>query len=251
MPSRTTRSTRRTDPLSQERLVGAAIEILDAQGEDALTFRLLAARLSTGPGAIYHHVANKDELLKAAASQIIASAIVGAQPPREPAEAIRSTAAAVFDAIDTHPWAGAQLAREPWQLAVIRLFETFGQHLQALDVPKPAHFDAVSTLVNYILGLAGQYAAGARVLGPHTDRAMFLRGIAEQWEQLNPTMFPFMRSISAGLDQHDDRTQFLAGIDLILAGTTSRYPICYRTASIPSLHEADRTRRRLGMDFDG
>lgn len=222
MATSTTRSSRRTDPLSQERLVDAAIEILDAQGEDALTFRLLAARLSTGPGAIYHHVANKDELLKAAAAQIIASAMHGTRRHGEPADAIRSTAAAVFDAIDAHPWAGAQLAREPWQLAVIRLFETFGQLFWELDVPEWAQFDAVSTLVNYILGLAGQYAAGARVLGSQTDRTAFLRDIAKQWEQLDPAAFPFMRSLSAGLDQHDDRTQFLAGIDLILAGTLSR-----------------------------
>jgi AcrR family transcriptional regulator len=222
MPTSTTRSSRRRDPLSQERLVNAAIEILDAEGEDALTFRLLAARLCTGPGAIYHHVANKDELLKAAAFQVIGSAVDGAPRQREPVEAIRSTAAAVFDAIDAHPWAGAQLAREPWQLAVIRLFETFGQLVRELGVPESAQFDAVSTLVNYSLGLAGQYAAGARVLGSHTDRSAFLREIAEQWEQLDPTSFPFMRSLSAGLDQHDDRTQFLAGIDLILAGTTSR-----------------------------
>jgi AcrR family transcriptional regulator len=222
MATRTTRSTRRTDPLSKERLVDAAIEILDAEGEDALTFRLLAARLSTGAGAIYHHVANKDELLKAAASRMIASAMDVPHLRREPAEAVRTTAAAVFDAIDAHPWAGAQLAREPWQLAVIRLFETFGQLLRELGVPESAQFDAVSTLVNYILGLAGQYAAGARVLGARTDRSAFLRGVAEQWERLDPVTFPFMRSLTEGFDQHDDRIQFLAGIDLILAGATPR-----------------------------
>jgi AcrR family transcriptional regulator len=194
------------------------------EGEDALTFRLLAARLSTGPGAIYHHVANNDELLKAAASQVIAGAMGGRPRQNEPAEAIRSTAAAVFDAIDAHPWAGAQPAREPGQLAVIRLFETFGQLLQELGLPESAQFDAVSTLVNYILGLAGQYAAGARVLGPRTDRSAFLRGIAEQWEQLDPVTFPFMRGLSAELVQHDDRAQFMAGIDFILAGTLSRQP---------------------------
>jgi AcrR family transcriptional regulator len=232
MSTSTTRSTRRSDPLSQERLVTAAIEILDEKGEDALTFRLLAARLSTGPGAIYHHVANKDELLRAAASQIIASAMDGPQLPREPGAAIPSTAAAVFDAIDAHPWVGAQLAREPWQFAVIRLFETFGQLLSDLGVPESAQFHAVSTLVNYILGLAGQYAAGARVLGPSANRAAFLRGIAEQWGQLDPATFPFMRSLSAGLDQHDDRTQFLAGIDLILAGTASNSRSAIETGGV-------------------
>ena len=65
-------------------------------------------------------------------------------------------------------------------------------------------------------------AVGARVLGPSTDRSAFLRGIAEQWNGLDPTTFPFMRSVSTALEQHDDRTQFLAGIDFILAGMPSR-----------------------------
>ncbi|MGU3409744.1 TetR/AcrR family transcriptional regulator [Microbacterium sp. M1A1_1b] len=209
---------RRTDPLSQERLVDAAIEILDAEGEDALTFRLLAARLATGPGAIYHHVANKDELLSAAAERIIAGAIAEAPAHPDPASAIRATALAVFDAIDAHPWLGAQLVREPWQIAVIQLFETIGQRIRQLGVAEPAQFDAVSTLVNSVLGLAGQYAAGARLLGRHTDRTAVLRGIAVQWEQLDPATFPFMRGLAAGLDVHDDRLQFTAGVDLILAG---------------------------------
>ena len=41
---------RRTDALSRERIVDAAIELLDAEGESGLTFRALAARLATGPG---------------------------------------------------------------------------------------------------------------------------------------------------------------------------------------------------------
>src|SRR5579859_7821537 len=45
------RAERRTDALSKERIVEAAIEILDADGENALTFRALSARLATGAGA--------------------------------------------------------------------------------------------------------------------------------------------------------------------------------------------------------
>ena len=58
-------------PLSKSRVVEAAIAILDAEGEAALTFRALTANLETGAGAIYWHVSNKDELLAAAAEQVI------------------------------------------------------------------------------------------------------------------------------------------------------------------------------------
>jgi AcrR family transcriptional regulator len=44
------RAQRRPDALSKERIVEAAIEILDAEGESALTFRALTARLATAAG---------------------------------------------------------------------------------------------------------------------------------------------------------------------------------------------------------
>ena len=221
MPTTNPRAPRRTDALSKERLVQAAIEILDADGESALTFRALAHRLSTGSGAMYHYVANKDELLKAATDAVIAGAVDGAARDPDPSAAIRSLALGVFDAIDAHPWVGAQLTREPWQFAIIQLFERIGTQLQALGVPARAQFDSASALVNYVLGLAGQYAAGARLLARDTDRTAFLGMIAAQWEELDRRDFPFMHRMADGLHEHDDRAQFLAGIDLILAGAAS------------------------------
>ncbi len=77
MATRAQRTERRTDALSKERIVEAAIEILDAEGESALTFRALAARLATGSGAIYWHVASKNELLAAATDDVIARVMTG------------------------------------------------------------------------------------------------------------------------------------------------------------------------------
>ncbi len=45
MATKTQRTERRTDALSKERIVEAAIEILDADGESALTFRALTVLL--------------------------------------------------------------------------------------------------------------------------------------------------------------------------------------------------------------
>src|ERR1700729_1452604 len=100
MATKSERAERRADALSKERIVEAAIEILDAAGESALTFRALAARLATGSGAIYHHVPGKDELLTAATDEIITRALTGAAGAGEPRAAIRATALGVFDAID-------------------------------------------------------------------------------------------------------------------------------------------------------
>ena len=213
---------RRTEALSKERIVNAAIEILDAGGEAALTFRTLAARLETGSGAIYWHVANKDELLAAATDDVIAQAMGDMVTDVEPAEAIRVVALGVFDAFDAHPWVGTQLSREPWQSAIVHIFEGIGGHLQALGVDERDQLDTASAFVNYILGLAGQHAAAARLLPPDTDRTEFLDTIAAHWTLLDAQHYPFTHQVAAQLAEHDDRTQFLAGIDLILDGINHR-----------------------------
>jgi AcrR family transcriptional regulator len=221
MAARAQRSERRGDALSKERIVEAAIEILDAEGESALTFRALTARLATGAGAIYWHVASKDDLLAAATNDVIAQVMTGVVRGAEPRAAIRAVALGVFDAIDAHPWVGTQLSREPWQFAVLQIFESVGGQLQALGVPERAQFDCASALLNYVLGLAGQYAAAARLVPRGTDRSAFLASVAAGWAQLDPAEHPFVHQVAAHLPGHDDREQFLAGIDLILAGITA------------------------------
>jgi AcrR family transcriptional regulator len=218
MATRTQRAERRADALSKERIVEAAMEILDTDGESALTFRALAARLATGSGAIYWHVANKNDLLAATTDHVIARVMTEVVTGAEPREAIRATALGVFDAIDAHPWVGAQLSREPWQSAVLQILESVGGQLQALGVPERAQFDCASALVNYVLGLAAQYAAGARLLPRDTDRSAFLATVAARWARLDPAEYPFVHLVATQLPGHDDREQFLAGIDLILAG---------------------------------
>ncbi|WP_435156733.1 TetR/AcrR family transcriptional regulator [Amycolatopsis sacchari] len=218
MATRTRRPERRADALSRERIVDAAVDMLDAAGESGLTFRALAARLRTGPGAIYWHVANKDELLVAATDAVLTRAIAAEPSDGTPEDAVRALALGVFDAIDAHPWAGTQLARLPSQPTMLRIFERIGQQVRALGVPAAARFASASALLNYILGVAGQNAANARSVEPGTDRGEVLAAVADLWADLDPADYPFAHEVATQLRDHDDREQFLAGIDLILAG---------------------------------
>ncbi|MEU8818772.1 TetR/AcrR family transcriptional regulator [Actinoplanes sp. NPDC048796] len=214
------RNTRRSDALSRERIVEAAVEVLDANGEAGLTVRALTAHLSTGRGAIYHHVANKEGLLAAAADEIVGRVTAGAGDDEDPERAIRALALGIFDAIDAHPWVGTQLSREPWQPAVFRIWKSLGSHLRRLGVPGPARADAGSALVNYVLGAAAQYAAGARRAAGDADRKAYLETVAAQWAYHDPD--PMVREAASQLPDHDDREQFLAGVDIFLTGVIAR-----------------------------
>lgn len=216
------RTARRTEALSRERIIAASIDILDSRGESALTFRALATLLSTGPGAIYWHVPNKEELLAAAANTLIARAIgalrVDGQVDDGPRVEIRAIAMGLFDTIEAHPWIGSQLSREPGQLGNTQVFEAVGSRLHALGVEQDAQFDAASALTNYISGSASQNAAHARNVPRDMDRSTFLDLTAARWAGLDPIAYPFVHRMLAQLPNHDDREQFLAGIDMILAG---------------------------------
>jgi hypothetical protein len=48
-----------------------------------------------------------------------------------------------------------------------------------------------------------------------------LRPVAARWVQLDPAEYPFVHQVATQLPGHDDREQFLAGIDLILDGITA------------------------------
>ncbi|KKC41029.1 TetR family transcriptional regulator [Devosia epidermidihirudinis] len=209
---------RRRDALSKERIVEAAIEILDSSGESGLTFRALAARLATGSGAIYWHVANKDELLAAATDHIVARVMAEMAKSPGPREAVRTIALGVFDAIDVHPWVGAQMQRAPWHTSMLQIFDSLGRQLEALGVPQAAQFDAATALLSYILGVAGQNASNARMHGQDPDRAGVLAKTAAHWAQLDAEEYPFVTKVAHQMNDHDDTAQFLAGIDLILAG---------------------------------
>jgi len=215
-------SQRREESLSRERIIEASIELLDSSGEGGLTFRTLSERLATGPGAIYWHIANKSDLLTAACDAIVARTMEARVVGGTPQATIRTLALGMFDAIDAHPWVGSALTRAPGQLPTVRILEGLGQQVRALGVPDDTQWATVSALLNYILGVGGQNAANgqlARTRG--LDRSDFLEALSTAWSQLDPDEYPFARSVAGQLRAHDDRMDFLAGIDLILNGLES------------------------------
>jgi AcrR family transcriptional regulator len=219
MDKKNVKRPRRDTSLSKEGIIDAAIALLDSSGESGLTFRALSDALATGPGAIYWHIDNKDDLLTAACDAIVARTVQACAPGAAPKEAIRALALGLFDTMEAHPWAGAALIRAGGQLPMVRVLECLGPQVQALGVAPAAQWLTVSALLHFVLGVGGQNAANtqrARIDG--LDRADLLDQVASSWSQLSAADYPFARSMAPHLRAHDDRADFLAGIELILEG---------------------------------
>jgi len=219
-PSRT--PSRREDALSRDRIIDAAIHLLDAGGEHALTFRALAQTLGTGAGAIYWHIADKSDLLTAACDAVVVRTLDECAREASPQATIRAVALGLFDAMDAHAWVGSALMRAAGRLPTMRLVERIGQQVRALGVADDAQWATVSALLHYIVGVGGQNAANARHAQAHgLVRGDYLDSVARAWEQLPAQEWPFVTSVASQFAAHDDRADFLAGIDLLLAGLES------------------------------
>jgi AcrR family transcriptional regulator len=209
----------RADALSREVIVGAAIALLDELGERGLTFRLLAKQLNTGPGALYWHVTNKDELVALAADQVLGHAFDATPRPEEGAGAgLRALAIAVFDALDRHPWAASHVNAPPTLANALHLLDRIGTLVARTGLPAERHF-AVSTAISYyVTGVSAQIVAPRTTAGAPPSREAFLAQTAERWEELDPADYPFLTRTTADLRDHEDREQFITGLDLLLDG---------------------------------
>src|SRR3954471_9067936 len=98
-------------PLSRQRVLRAAVKIADERGLEALTMRRLAEELGAEAMSLYHHVANKEEVLDGIADAIaveINDVVDGLDRPAKGSawkQAARRRILAAREVILRHPWA--------------------------------------------------------------------------------------------------------------------------------------------------
>lgn len=207
-----------------EAVLDETIAILDESGESALTFRALAARLGGGVASIYWYVASKEELLDRATDHVIGSALatIEAQPSTDDAlDDLRTMALALFDAIVDRPWLGAYFMRNTdVQGNSLRLYEKLGQQTLRLDLTPAQRFHAVSAVVGVVVGSAADMGQEPpqEILDGATTREEFLGRYAAAWRELDAAEYPYVHDIIDEFDGHDDKDQFVAALDLTLAG---------------------------------
>jgi len=198
--------------LPPDRILAAALELVDEQGADALSMRSLAQRLGSGTATLYRHFANRSELVAMMVDRMIGEVdfdvdAVAALPWQQ---ACTSFAQQMFDALGRHgnvasllighvPMGPNALARREKILAVL------------LDngFPPVVAAHAYATLSRYVLGFAIQLSGSAAV---EQDAEL-----AAAFHELDPARYP------ATLAAADDlpvplEEEFAYGLRLIVAG---------------------------------
>jgi len=210
-------------PLDRERLVGAALEVLDEVGLDGLTMRCLADRLGVKAASLYWHVGNKEELLGLVADEIGA----GVREPdlslawRERLEALawenRRVLLSHRDAVRI--LAGAT----PTGSNRLRLAEIT---LRALLEAGLAHQEAAHAsllLTDYATGFVSEevmLANAARKRGMRLEEA--LAEVRGQFESLPVEEYPSMVMLAGQLTNADADERFRFGLEVLLDGLEKR-----------------------------
>ena len=145
--------------LSHERVIDGALAVADAGGIAALTIRSLATHLGVKPMAVYHYVANKEEILDGLVDRVFAEIDLPSPEGEWRAEmAKRAHSARV--ALRRHAWAiGLLESRTSPGPATLRHHDANIATLRAggFTIAQTAH--AYALLDSYIYGFALQEAS--------------------------------------------------------------------------------------------
>jgi AcrR family transcriptional regulator len=190
--------------LSRDAIIRAAVDMIERDGEDAVSMRRIAAELRCGVMSLYNHIPNKEALLDAVAEHIMADFRFAADARADWRDQARALVRS-FRAISR---------RNPRciNVVIMRQLNTVAglQPLEsALATARAAGFDGevavriMRTFVAYALGSLVNEARLSRIRPEHTT-------------PVDARRFPNIADLADPLVHFDHETDFEFGLDLLI-----------------------------------
>ena len=208
--------------LNQEEIVSVALEIAEAEGADALTFRRLGKALGVAPTAVLRHFRDKDDLLLALGARLLEDALAQVDED-EPdwRERLLSLARATRRSFEAHPRVALLVANRTLRReAEFRAADlTIGAVRQAgLDGREAA--SVYRAVADTVLAWTA-FAAASRAVAPEV---MERDGLAwsREYLVLPAGRFPHIQAVSGYLAEVDREDQFEISINLLLDAVAAR-----------------------------
>ncbi|MQA97103.1 MAG: TetR family transcriptional regulator [Streptosporangiales bacterium] len=209
-------STTGRGPLTRDRIIDAAVELIERDGEDAVSMRRIATELGYGVMSLYNHVPNKEALLDGVAEQVMSRLTV----PYLPDADWRDQARALVR------WFHAISRRNPHCVNLVierQLRSAAGLHpLElALATARRAGFDGVTAV--RVMRAFVSYALGSLV---NEARLTHMRENAGDdtlgyVSTLDPGQFPNTMELAPALMNHDHEADFEFGLELLISAVAA------------------------------
>jgi AcrR family transcriptional regulator len=201
--------------LNRDRVVDTALAIVDRDGLDGLTMRRLAGELGVEAMSLYHHVANKDEILDGLVDLVFAE-IELPEPTADWRAQMTRRARSAVEVLRRHPWSiGLLESRTSPGPATLRHHDATIAALRAggFSIVQTAH--AYAVLDAYTYGFAVQLSS-LPFEGPDGAAGVaepFMAAMAGEYPHL--AEFAEQHALRPGYDFADE---FDFGLELVLDG---------------------------------
>jgi len=206
-------------PLTRERIVDAALTLVEQDGPGALTMRRIGALLGVDATATYRHFSGKDELVRALGDRVIQEALEGHQPTEDWVENLRSICTLAYEAFCRHPYLTPLVTQSPARdRSEFQLTELVLEALRAGGFEGKGRALAYHALLELTVGIAVIDSAAATAEGGAD-------ALYDEWRSSYRAQPESQYPAIAQTVEHlyrDDKEQFAFALDLLLAGLRTK-----------------------------
>jgi len=243
----------RRPQLTRQRVVAEALAVIAQDGAQALTMRTLAARLGVVPGALYHHVRNKEQLQDLVLDGVLAEIDCHLDPSQPWTEQIKLLAHRLRAVLEDHPGvAGLLKTRDPLGPHSLALAEALLGPLQAAGFGDREAGLAFFLVVDYTVGFAVS-SPRTSVNEQRVRDAAIRTQLHDFFRSLPPDRFPALVALGEHVwrDNRDER--FTAGVDVLVDGLEQarRSPRRRTLGGRPTIRTSRRRRDDDQQTVDG
>lgn len=200
-------------PLSQERIVAAALELADTRGD--FSMRALGEKLGVDPMAIYRHFEDKDALLDALVDTALADLTPAPPDAGTPHERLRRLCHDFRAALSAHPGVAPRIRAALPTLGphVIVLTEAALGLLLELGLGAREATRAFGMLIDFVTTAVDQEELVATEFG---SEDAWRQAVQARYASLSPGEFPSVAAMAAELGESSFDADFAHDLDLLL-----------------------------------
>jgi AcrR family transcriptional regulator len=209
---KTTRQPTRRGELNKELILSAGLQLLDAEGLEALSMRRISDELGVTPMALYRHVGTKEEIVDGLADLALNPLDTEPAQDAEWHEQIREIFASVHDSFIEHPGLVEILLRRPVTAnRAVRAIERLLRILCSAGFDGREAVGAIAALASFTFGFTLQQRTHARSAAEQANRLRTLR-------QLPREEFPHTIELAEDFANWSTDEQFTNGLALLIDG---------------------------------
>jgi AcrR family transcriptional regulator len=207
--------------LSRDAIVDAALQIVRAEGIDALSMRRLAQALDTGPASLYVYVANRDELWELLFDAALATVTTEPTEPDRWREQLHELASRMVHmmAVEYPGMARLAMTHIPVGDNSLRVTESLLSLLKAGGVSDQATAYAVDLIGSYTSAIAYEQSLYSALYNDHPEHAQReVARVVERFAGLSPERYPTIAALAERMTFGDGEERFALGLDVIVNG---------------------------------